>query len=64
MVMECLECNYKCGTLFNLAFHYNIEHWDKIGEDESLIGICIEIFRDSVIVRDDLGDNSNKDIAY
>ena len=41
MVMECLECNYKCGTPFNLAFHYNIEHWDKIGEDGSLSGICI-----------------------
>ena len=41
MVMECLECNYKCGTPFNLAFHYKIEHWDKIGEDGSLSGTCI-----------------------
>ena len=41
MVMECLECNYKCATPFNLAFHHNIEHWDQIGEDGSLSGICM-----------------------
>ena len=29
MVIECLECNYKCGTPFTLAFHYKIEHKDK-----------------------------------
>ena len=45
MVIECLECNYKCGTPFTLAFHYKIEHKDEINEcacgDESLSGICI-----------------------
>ena len=29
MVIECLECNFKCGTPFTLAFHYKIEHQDK-----------------------------------
>ena len=30
MVIECLECNYKCVTPFTLIFHYKIEHKDKI----------------------------------
>ena len=46
MVIESLECNYKCGTHFTLAFRYKIEHKDKISGcacgDESLSGICIE----------------------
>ena len=29
MAIECLECNYKCGIPFTLAFHYKIEHKDK-----------------------------------
>ena len=45
MVLESLNCNYKCGTPFTLAFHYKIEHRDKISEcacgDESLKGICM-----------------------
>ena len=43
MVKECLECNYKCGTPFTLAFQYKTKHKDKISEracgDESLNGI-------------------------
>ena len=46
MVLECLECNYKCGTPFTLAFLYKIEHKDKISgcpcEDESLSGVCFK----------------------
>ena len=29
MHMNCLYCNYKCGTLQTLLFHYKIEHIDK-----------------------------------
>ena len=45
MVIESLECNYKCGTQFTLAFHYKIEHEDAMIEcargDEALSAICI-----------------------
>ena len=30
MVIKCLECNYKCGLPFTLAFHYSISHQDEI----------------------------------
>ena len=45
MVIEFLECNYKCGTTFILAFNYKIEQKYKISQcacgDESFSGICI-----------------------
>ena len=45
MVIECLECNYKCETPFTLSFHHKLDDKDKISEcacgDESLSGICI-----------------------
>ena len=44
MVLECLECNLKCGTHFTSVFHYKIEHKNKTSEcvfgDELLSGIC------------------------
>ena len=30
MHMECLACNYGCGTPHNLPFHYKLEHKDKV----------------------------------
>ena len=46
MVIKCLECNHKCGTPFNLAFHYSICHEDKIAKcmcgDKTFSGICIK----------------------
>ena len=48
MVIKCLECNYKCGTPFTLAFHYKKEHKDEISKcvcgEQSLSGICINEF--------------------
>ena len=45
MVIEYLECNYKCGTPVTLTFHLKTDHMYKINEcacgNESLSGICI-----------------------
>ena len=30
MHMECLDCNYGCGTPHTLLFHYKIEHKNKV----------------------------------
>ena len=59
MVIECLECNYKCGIPFTLAFHYKIEHMDKIGEDGSLSGICIIELAYSSDFKSSSNSNSN-----
>ena len=46
MVIKCLECNYKCGAAFNLAFHFSICHEGKISKcvcgDKTLSGICMK----------------------
>ena len=46
MVIKCLECSYKCGLPFNLAFHFSIYHEDKNSKcacgDKTLSGICIK----------------------
>ena len=30
MVIECLECNYKCETPFTLSFHHKLDDKDKL----------------------------------
>ena len=30
MVIKCLECNYKCGNIACLKYHYESCHKDKI----------------------------------
>ena len=68
MVLECLECNYKCGTLFNLVFHYKTEHKDKISGcacgDESLSGICIKELASSSSFKSSSISNSNSNSNY
>ena len=59
MVIENLECNYKCGTPFTLAFHYKVEYKDKIDEDGSLSGICISEIASSSGVKSSSNSNSN-----
>ena len=43
--IECLECDYKCGTSFTLAFHNKREQNDKISDcaygDKSSCGLGI-----------------------
>ena len=46
MNMKCLDCDYGCGTLRSLLFHYKVEHKDKVSKcacrDESISGNCAE----------------------
>ena len=46
MHMKCLDCNYGCGTLDTLLFHYKIKHKDKVSKcvygNQTISGNCVE----------------------
>ena len=48
MLLQCLECNYKCGNIAVLKYHYESFHKDKTDKcmcgNIILSGICANDF--------------------
>ena len=54
MLVHCLECNYKCGNIAVLKYHYELFHKDKTDNcmcgNIILSGICANDFPHGVVL--------------